>query len=196
MARLVGNRGRACRNPAGSRLRFGRHARNCCTESNGCRNRTGGTPVCINSSRSFRVLAWGADAASYYAEIRHQLTTTGQPNGAGDMMIAAHALSWLTARRCTALPGTAATTTTQAVPPAKRSASLRRALNLGRSPHLLPRRIRSSISYSRHDSDIVDRLVDEIRETGLRVWIDRHADRHTALCRTIVAAINQVAWSH
>ena len=40
-----------------------------------------------------RVLAWDADAADWYAEIRHQLTTTGQPIGEMDMMIAAHALS-------------------------------------------------------------------------------------------------------
>lgn len=40
-----------------------------------------------------RVLAWDADAADYYADIRHQLTTTGQPIGEMDMMIAAHALA-------------------------------------------------------------------------------------------------------
>lgn len=40
-----------------------------------------------------RVLAWDADAADWYAEIRHQLTTTGRPIGEMDMMIAAHALS-------------------------------------------------------------------------------------------------------
>lgn len=40
-----------------------------------------------------RVLAWDADAADYYAEIRHQLTTGGQPIGELDMMIAAHSLS-------------------------------------------------------------------------------------------------------
>ncbi|HVH76495.1 MAG TPA: PIN domain-containing protein [Stellaceae bacterium] len=40
-----------------------------------------------------RVLAWDADAADYYADIRHQLTTAGQPIGEMDMMIAAHALS-------------------------------------------------------------------------------------------------------
>jgi tRNA(fMet)-specific endonuclease VapC len=40
-----------------------------------------------------RVLAWDADAADWYADIRHQLTTTGQPIGEMDMMIAAHALS-------------------------------------------------------------------------------------------------------
>jgi tRNA(fMet)-specific endonuclease VapC len=40
-----------------------------------------------------RVLAWDADAADYYAEIRHQLTAAGQPIGEMDMMIAAHALS-------------------------------------------------------------------------------------------------------
>lgn len=40
-----------------------------------------------------RVLAWGGDAADYYAEIRHQLVTSGQPIGDMDMMIAAHALA-------------------------------------------------------------------------------------------------------
>jgi tRNA(fMet)-specific endonuclease VapC len=40
-----------------------------------------------------RVLAWDADAADYYADIRHQLTTAGRPIGEMDMMIAAHALS-------------------------------------------------------------------------------------------------------
>lgn len=40
-----------------------------------------------------RVLAWDSDAADYYAEIRHQLVTSGQPIGELDMMIAAHALS-------------------------------------------------------------------------------------------------------
>ena len=40
-----------------------------------------------------RVLAWDADAPDWYADIRHQLTVTGQPIGDMDMMIAAHALS-------------------------------------------------------------------------------------------------------
>jgi len=40
-----------------------------------------------------RVLAWDADAADYYADIRHQLTAAGQPIGEMDMMIAAHALA-------------------------------------------------------------------------------------------------------
>ena len=40
-----------------------------------------------------RVLAWDADAADYYADIRHQLRTTGRPIGEMDMMIAAHALA-------------------------------------------------------------------------------------------------------
>lgn len=39
------------------------------------------------------VLAWGADAADFYADIRHQLTSSGQPIGDMDMMIAAHALA-------------------------------------------------------------------------------------------------------
>ena len=40
-----------------------------------------------------RVLAWDADAADWYADIRRQLTSSGQPIGEMDMMIAAHALS-------------------------------------------------------------------------------------------------------
>lgn len=43
--------------------------------------------------RIVRVLAWGAEAADQYAEVRHQLVTTGQSIGEMDMMIAAHALS-------------------------------------------------------------------------------------------------------
>lgn len=39
------------------------------------------------------ILPWNVDAAEYYAEIRHQLVTKGQPIGEMDMMIAAHALS-------------------------------------------------------------------------------------------------------
>jgi tRNA(fMet)-specific endonuclease VapC len=40
-----------------------------------------------------RVLAWGAEAADHYADIRHQLTQGGQLIGELDMMIAAHALA-------------------------------------------------------------------------------------------------------
>lgn len=40
-----------------------------------------------------RTLPWEADAADWYAEIRHHLVSTGQPIGEMDMMIAAHALS-------------------------------------------------------------------------------------------------------
>lgn len=40
-----------------------------------------------------RILPWDTDAADWYAEIRHQLVSTGQPIGETDMMIAAHALS-------------------------------------------------------------------------------------------------------
>lgn len=40
-----------------------------------------------------RILPWDADAADWYAEIRHQLVNTGQPIGELDMMIAAHSLS-------------------------------------------------------------------------------------------------------
>jgi tRNA(fMet)-specific endonuclease VapC len=43
--------------------------------------------------RLVRILSWDADAADYYADIRHQLVTTGQPIGELDMMIAAHSLS-------------------------------------------------------------------------------------------------------
>ncbi len=40
-----------------------------------------------------RVIPWGGDAAEYYADILHQLTTQGKLIGEMDMMIAAHALS-------------------------------------------------------------------------------------------------------
>jgi tRNA(fMet)-specific endonuclease VapC len=40
-----------------------------------------------------RVLPWDWEAADFYAEIRHQLTTSGQPIGEMDMMIAAHSLA-------------------------------------------------------------------------------------------------------
>lgn len=40
-----------------------------------------------------RVLAWDSEAANHYAEIRHQLVSTGQPIGDMDMMIAAHSLA-------------------------------------------------------------------------------------------------------
>lgn len=43
--------------------------------------------------RIVRVLSWDSEAADYYADIRHQLMTTGQPIGELDMMIAAHSLS-------------------------------------------------------------------------------------------------------
>jgi len=43
--------------------------------------------------RIVRVLPWDADAADHYADIRHQLVSTGQPIGELDMMIAAHALA-------------------------------------------------------------------------------------------------------
>lgn len=43
--------------------------------------------------RIVRVLPWDADAADSYAEIRHQLVTTGQAIGEVDMMIAAHSLA-------------------------------------------------------------------------------------------------------
>ena len=40
-----------------------------------------------------RIVPWDTDAADWYAEIRHQLVSTGRPIGEMDMMIAAHALS-------------------------------------------------------------------------------------------------------
>lgn len=40
-----------------------------------------------------RTLPWNAEAADWYADIRHQLLGSGQPIGELDMMIAAHALS-------------------------------------------------------------------------------------------------------
>lgn len=40
-----------------------------------------------------RVLPWDADSADWYADIRHQLISRGQPIGELDMMIAAHALA-------------------------------------------------------------------------------------------------------
>jgi tRNA(fMet)-specific endonuclease VapC len=43
--------------------------------------------------RLVRILSWDTEAADYYADIRHQLVTTGQPIGELDMMIAAHSLS-------------------------------------------------------------------------------------------------------
>lgn len=43
--------------------------------------------------RIVRVLPWDAEAADFYAEIRHQLVMIGQPIGEMDMMIAAHSLS-------------------------------------------------------------------------------------------------------
>jgi tRNA(fMet)-specific endonuclease VapC len=40
-----------------------------------------------------RALSWDAEAADFYAEIRRQLTSTGQLIGEMDMMIAAHSLA-------------------------------------------------------------------------------------------------------
>jgi tRNA(fMet)-specific endonuclease VapC len=40
-----------------------------------------------------RVLSWDAEAADFYADIRHRLVTTGQLIGELDMMIAAHSLA-------------------------------------------------------------------------------------------------------
>ena len=40
-----------------------------------------------------RILPWDVEAADWYADIRHQLVSTGQPIGEMDMMIAAHSLS-------------------------------------------------------------------------------------------------------
>lgn len=40
-----------------------------------------------------RVLAWGTDATAYYARIKRQLVSAGQPIGELDMMIAAHSIA-------------------------------------------------------------------------------------------------------
>ena len=40
-----------------------------------------------------RILPWDSEAADYYADIRHQLVSGGQPIGEMDMMIAAHSLA-------------------------------------------------------------------------------------------------------
>ena len=40
-----------------------------------------------------RVVPWDAEAAGFYADIRHQLVTSGQQIGELDMMIAAHAIA-------------------------------------------------------------------------------------------------------
>lgn len=39
------------------------------------------------------ILSWDFQASDWYAEVRHQLISTGQPIGELDMMIAAHSLS-------------------------------------------------------------------------------------------------------
>ena len=43
--------------------------------------------------RDLDVLPFEQDAAQHYGEIRHALTTRGQPIGANDLLIAAHARS-------------------------------------------------------------------------------------------------------
>jgi tRNA(fMet)-specific endonuclease VapC len=43
--------------------------------------------------RIVRALPWDAEAADFYADIRHQLVTTGQAIGEMDLMIAAHSLA-------------------------------------------------------------------------------------------------------
>jgi tRNA(fMet)-specific endonuclease VapC len=43
--------------------------------------------------RLIRVLPWESESADYYAEIRHELVSTGRPIGELDMMIAAHSLA-------------------------------------------------------------------------------------------------------
>lgn len=40
-----------------------------------------------------RTLAWDVDAANVHADIRHKLTSTSQPIGNMDMLIAAHAVT-------------------------------------------------------------------------------------------------------
>jgi len=43
--------------------------------------------------KTVRILSWDSESADWYAEIRHQLISTGQPIGELDMMIASHSLS-------------------------------------------------------------------------------------------------------
>ena len=43
--------------------------------------------------RIVRVLSWDAEAADFYADIRHERASTGQIIGELDMMIAAHSLA-------------------------------------------------------------------------------------------------------
>jgi tRNA(fMet)-specific endonuclease VapC len=43
--------------------------------------------------RIVRVLPWDAEAADFYADIRHELKSSGQIIGELDMMIAAHSLA-------------------------------------------------------------------------------------------------------
>ena len=43
--------------------------------------------------RIVRVLSWDAEAADFYADIRHELVSTGQVIGELDMMVAAHSLA-------------------------------------------------------------------------------------------------------
>jgi tRNA(fMet)-specific endonuclease VapC len=43
--------------------------------------------------RIVRVLSWDAEAADFYADIRHELASSGQVIGEMDMMIAAHSLA-------------------------------------------------------------------------------------------------------
>lgn len=40
-----------------------------------------------------RILVWDSESADWYAEIRHQLVSSGRPIGELDMMIASHSLS-------------------------------------------------------------------------------------------------------
>ena len=42
---------------------------------------------------SVEVLAWPPEAAEFYADIRYELTRTGNPIGEMDMLIAAHAIA-------------------------------------------------------------------------------------------------------
>ncbi|MCL2523403.1 MAG: type II toxin-antitoxin system VapC family toxin [Betaproteobacteria bacterium] len=50
-------------------------------------------PAVCKFLKIVRTLPWDAEAADWYAAIRHQLVSTGQPIGELDMMIAAHSLS-------------------------------------------------------------------------------------------------------
>ncbi len=62
----------------------------------GLKGTDGGHPARMGVPRFLQlvqVLAWSADCADWYAEIRHQLHVKGQLIGEMDMLIAAHAIT-------------------------------------------------------------------------------------------------------